>query len=114
VVVPRALRSLYVAAESQRRQGRARGLAPRTPFHFFQNLPYVLPWGLWVKSGREETVFSNFGFDFHLSSGLGLEKKKSKEKKKKRKMYTQEDNERLTEKAQIKIMWKKFQTSFFF
>jgi len=78
VVVPRALRSLYVAAESQRRQGRARGLAPRTPFHFFQNLPHVLPWGLWVKSGREETVFSNFGFDFHLSSGLGLEKKKIK------------------------------------
>lgn len=88
VVVLRALWNLYVATESQRWPGRARGLTPRTPFCFFWNL-HVLPWDFWVKSGKEETAFSNFRFDFHLSSGLGLEKKKKKiwggKKKKKRK-----------------------------
>lgn len=68
--------------------------------------------GLKVGEKKQSFLTLDSIFTFHLD--LDWKKKNLKRKKKKRKMYTQEDNERLTEKAQIKIMWKKFQTSFFF
>lgn len=101
VVVLRALWNLYVATESQRRQGRARVLTPRTPFCFFWNL-HCSHGAFGLKVGKKKQLFLTLDsiFIFHLD--LDWKKKKNlrwKKKKRKKKKYTKKDNEKLTEKA---------------
>lgn len=86
VVVPRVLRSLGVAAEAKGDRARLQDWHPE-PRSVASETSLRSHGACGVKSGREETAFSNFRFDFPLSSGLGLEKKNPRRKKKEEKVY---------------------------